>query len=123
MASKMEEQTFFEYEDVKVTNARFITGGQTYAMNNVTSVKPFEQKPNRFWGVIALLVGLLTCGTSLVWGLTITAVAAYYLYQQKTIFQIILATSAGETKALTTYQRDYLNQIIRALNNAIVARG
>lgn len=119
----MDEQTFFEHEDVKVTNARFITGGQTFAMNNVTSVKPFEQKPNRFWGVIALLVGLLICASSVVWGVVIMAVAAIYLFQQKTIFQVILATSAGETKALTTYQRDYLNQVIGALNNAIVSRG
>jgi len=39
----MEERTFFEYEDVKVTNSRFINGGQTFAMNNVTSVKPYEK--------------------------------------------------------------------------------
>jgi hypothetical protein len=46
----MEECTFFEYEDVKVTNARFISGGQTFAMNNVTSVKPYEKKPSRTCG-------------------------------------------------------------------------
>ena len=28
----MEEQVFFEYDDVKVTNARFINGSQTFAM-------------------------------------------------------------------------------------------
>jgi hypothetical protein len=120
----MQEHTFFEYEDVKVTNARFVSSGQTYAMNNVTSVKPFEQKPSRVGGVIVLLIGLIIMSTSSAMvGLIIAALAAYYLYQQKTVFHVILATSAGETKALKTYQRDYLEKVIGALNDAIVYRG
>jgi hypothetical protein len=120
----MEERTFFEYEDVKVTNARFVSGGQTYVMNNVTSVKPFEQKPSRLGGVLVLLAGLIImAGASFMLGLLVTAAAAFYLYQQKTIYHILLATSAGETKALKTYQRDYLNRVITALNDAIVYRG
>lgn len=31
----MAEQTFFEYEDVKVTNARFIGSSQTCAISNL----------------------------------------------------------------------------------------
>lgn len=120
----MEERIFFEYGDVKVTSSRFINGGQTYAMNNVTSVKPYEKKPNRTGGVIVLLIGLIIMfNSSLITGLLITAAAAYYLYQQKTIYQILLATSAGETTALVTYQRDYMSDVIAALNNAIVHRG
>jgi hypothetical protein len=120
----MEEQIFFEYGDVKVTNARFINGGQTYAMNNVTSVKPYEKKPSRIGGIVVLLIGIaVLVEASFATGLLITAAAAYYLYQQKTIYHILLSTSAGETTALVTYQRDYLNQVIAGLNNAIVHRG
>lgn len=119
-----EERIFFEYDDVKVTNARFINGGQTYAMNNVTSVKPYEKKPDRVWAIIVLIVGIaIMIKTSFITGLFIAAAAAYYLYQQKTIYHILLSTSAGETTALVTYQRDYLNRIIAALNEAIVHRG
>lgn len=120
----MEEHIFFEYEDVKVTSARFINGGQTYAMNNVTSVKPYEKKPSRVGGIIVLLLGIIIMvNSSLVTGLLITVAAAFYLYQQKTIYHILLSTSAGETTALVTYQRNYLNEVISALNNAIVHRG
>jgi hypothetical protein len=120
----VDERIFFEYDDVKVTNARFVNGGQTYAMNNVTSVKPYEKKPSRVGGIIVLLVGLTTmASSSFIMGLLIAAAAAYYLYQQKTIYHILLSTSAGETTALVTYQRDYLNKIIAALNDAIVHRG
>jgi hypothetical protein len=119
----MQERTFFEYEDVKVTNARFISGGQTFAMNNVTSVKPFVQKPSRLGGIIALLVGLAVMTANLTTGFVIAAIAAFYLFQQKTVFHIVLATSAGESKALRTHQRDYLDKVINALNDAIVYRG
>jgi len=56
-------------------------------------------------------------------GLLVAAIAAFFLYQQKTVYQVLLSTSAGETTALETYQRDYLNQVIAALNDAIVHRG
>jgi hypothetical protein len=120
----MEEHTFFEHEGVKVTNARFINGGQTFAMNNVTSVKPYEKKPSRLGGILVLAVGLIVMASAnVITGLLIAAAAAFYLYQQKTVYHILLATSAGESTALVTYQREYLNHVIAALNNAIVHRG
>jgi hypothetical protein len=119
----MDERTFFEYEDVKVTNARFVSGSQTYAMSNVTSVKAFEQKPNRFWGIVALLVGLVMTPSTAGVGLIIVAAAIFYLYQQKTVYHVMLATAGGETSALKTYQREYLNKVVSALNEAIVHRG
>jgi ABC-type phosphate transport system permease subunit len=120
----MEETVFFTHGDVKVTNARFISGGQTFAMSNITSVKPIVEEPNRGGGILVLLVGLL-----LLWkdvtllGLLFIIGAGLYLYSQKTIYHVVLSTSAGESKALLTYQRDYLNQVISALNQAIISRG
>ena len=128
----MDEKTFFEYEDVKVTNARFITGSQTFAMSNITSVKAFEKKTKRLLGILALIIGLSVAIQSqvlgmpiesLLIGILIAAAAGLYLYMQKTIFHVMLSTSSGESSALKTYQRDYLDKIVSALNNAIVHRG
>ena len=119
----MDETTFFEYEDVKVTNSRFISGSQTYAMSNVTSVKAFEQKPKRWGGILVLVIGLAIASNTPAVGLVIAAVAALYLYMQKTMFHVMLATSGGETSALKTHQREYLDKVVSALNNAIVHRG
>lgn len=119
----MEEKTFFEYEDVKVTNSRFITGSATYAMSNVTSVKAFEQKPQRFWGVIAAIIGLLVATQAHIVGLLIAGGATYYLYKQRTLYHVMLATAGGETSALKTDQREYLNKVVAALNEAIIHRG
>ena len=119
----MTELIFFESQDVKITNARFVSGSQTYAMSNVTSVRAFEQKPKRFWGIFFLLVGLVAVVNAPIVGLLIAITAAVVLLKQKTIYHVILATSGGETSALTTHQQEYLQNIVSALNEAIVHRG
>jgi uncharacterized membrane protein len=119
----MAEQTFFEYEDVKVTNARFISGSQTYAMSNVTSVKAFEQKPKRFWGIVLMIIGPSVAINAPVVGLVIAVGAAVFLFMQKTVYHVMLSTSGGETSALKTHQQEYLQKVVSALNEAIVHRG
>lgn len=119
----MSEKIFFEHEDVKVTNARFISGSQTYAMSNITSVKTYEQKPNRLWPAIGVLVGLGLMGNNLYLGLLIFLAAVAYLFMQKTLYHVMLSTSAGETSALKTHQPEYLHKVVAAVNEAIVHRG
>lgn len=119
----MDETTFFSQNDVTVTNARFITGGQTYAMSNVTSVKTFEEQPKRFGLIVMLGVGLLVATQSLMVGGVIAAIAVLVLYLQKATYHVMLSTSSGETSALKTDRREYLNDVVSALNQAIVHRG
>ncbi len=119
----MEEKTFFEYEGVKVTNARFVVDGQTFAMSNVTSVNPLTVPPKRLWGYVLLIIGIGTLIPNPFFGVPIIAIAAYVIYKQKPTYHIMLRTSGGETKALTTYQRQYLDKVVSALNEAIVHRG
>lgn len=86
-------------------------------------MKAFEQKPKRLFGILALVIGLGIAIQSPVIGILIAASAGLYLYLQKTVFHVMLSTSGGESSALKTFQRDYLNKIVSALNDAIVHRG
>lgn len=120
----MEEKTFFEYDDVKVTNARFVSGSQTFAMSNVTSVKTLTDKPSRILGVLIVLIGIvIAISSSAGVGAVIAVIAGIYLYLQKTTYHVMLNTSGGETSALKTYQLDYITKVVGALNQAIVYRG
>jgi len=119
----MEEKTFFEHDGVKVSSARFVVDGQTFAMSNITSVNPVTQVPNRVGGIFFLLLGLATISQNAFFGIPLVAISIFYLSKQKTMFHIMLRTSGGETKALTTYQKEYLDQVVSALNEAIVYRG
>jgi len=119
----VDETTFFEYEGVRVTNTRFIVDGQTFAMNNITSVKPLEQKPNRLLPGLLVVIGVLPALNGAYGGLVLSAIGIAWLAMQKTVYHIMLHTAVGETSALKTFQKEYLQKVVTALNNAIVHRG
>ncbi|HFG1702114.1 TPA: DUF6232 family protein [Vibrio cholerae] len=56
-------------------------------------------------------------------GFGLIGLAIFVLYNQKPLYTVILKTSSGENRALHTNEQEYLNQVINALNEAIVHRG
>jgi hypothetical protein len=121
--SEGSEQLFFEHDGVKITNTRFIVDGQTFAMANVTSVKTRERRPNRLLPVVFLLAGLVGLFTEPFGGVLVIVIAAFWLWKQETLYYVVLRTAGSETNALTTNQRSYLEEVVGALNAAIVWRG
>ena len=119
----MDEKTFFEYDGVKVTNARFVAGWQTFEMSNVTSVNPVTMPSKRLWGYILLLLSLAGLMANPFFGVPVTAIAIYVISKHKRTYHVMLRPSGGETKALTTQQKEYLDKVIAALNDAIIHRG
>ena len=122
----MEEKSFFQEGGVTVTNARFIVPSQTFAMSGITSVKAFEEKPSRVWSIIFLVVGILMAlgdGDMVVWGVIIAIAGAIGIVLQKSMYHILLTTSSGEAKALSSKNKEWINEIVAALNSAIVHRG
>jgi len=119
----MEEKVVFENDSVKVTNARFVVDGQTYAMNGVTSVRRFEKSPARALPIIVGLIGLASTGGSVIVGLLILAAAAGIWVSQKTEFSVLLSSSSGEARALSSKDASYIDQVVEALNTAIIQRG
>lgn len=122
----MDERVFFEHDGVKITNARFVVDGQTYAMSNITSVKTGSEGPPQTGPAILFLVGLFVAphtALSAVIGIALIALAIYWGYQQKPTYHVVLMTSGGEAKALKTREKPYVEQVVSALNDAIVSRG
>lgn len=119
----MEEQTFFSKGAVTVTNARFINGGQTYAMRNVTSVKSEKTRPSIWGGLLVIFVGLIAVGFNpLISGLIVAAGVAY-LVLRRTTYHVMLATSGGEVSALNSRDKLVIDLVVAAVNEAIVQRG
>ncbi len=120
----MEEKEFFRHDDVTVTNSRLIVGAQTFAMSNITSVKASQDSPNRTWPVVILVFGLIALfansfGMAIMFGV----IGGLWLALQKTYYHVALTTAGGETKALTSNQQQYIEEVVKALNEAIVHRG
>jgi len=120
----MDERVFFDQGEVKVTNARFIVSGQTYAMNGVTSVKRGVNQPNRALPIILAIVGLvLILHQSFLWGIALAGLAVFWLVKQQPDWLVILHSASGEVKALTSKDGEYIKAVIDALNDSIIHRG
>jgi hypothetical protein len=121
--NEVEETTFFEHDGVRITNTRFVVDGQTFAMSNITSVKPVEKRPSRVLPIVLIVLGALPAVAGAYFGLVLSAIGVAWLALQKTVYHVMLHTAGGETSALKTYQEDYLQSVVAALNDAIVHRG
>jgi UPF0716 family protein affecting phage T7 exclusion len=122
----MEEKIFLNNGKVMVSNSRFVVEGQTYAISNITSVTSGKTEGKQFKTIIFLVIGLvlLTSGTvGILIGLFLLVAAFRNVDSLKTTYTVILNTSAGENKALSSHDQAYVSTIIAALNDAIVSRG
>ncbi len=121
----MEEKIFFNQGDVTVSNTRFTVNGQTYAMSNVTSVKSHITPPER-GGILLILFGL-ACFFGNAWifagGVLSIILGVSSLIASGTMYSVILNTSSGENQVLFSTDKNYINNVIFSLNEAIVSRG
>jgi len=127
----MEEKVFFESVNNKVTNARFITHGETYALAGLTSVKMTET-PSKFKGLVILagifliLVGIANMSENASSGLVILTLAAFLVwlgFKIKPTYSVVTVSAGGTIQALSSKDFDLINNIVNAINDAIVHRG
>jgi len=116
---------------VSVSNLRFVTTGVTYAMANVSSVRLQARGPDRGAPGFMLLVFLIwmavaarppMSGSVYVAGAGFVA-CLVWLALQKTHFVIRVQGGGGESDALDSTDRAFVQQVVGALEQAIIARG
>lgn len=133
----MDEKEFLASGNIKVTNARFVVGAQTYAMSSVNSVKVTRTDvsasnsiPGLMVGVgaIWLLVQIVTqwrnIGGYLVPALLLGG-GIFWIWniQEKFEYKLVLTTSSGETTALVSNSAADVQPVEKALTDAIIYRG
>jgi len=128
------EINILKEKNVKITNLRAIIGTKTYAISDITSVSMDVNEPKLFLpvffiviaGVCSVLIAVsdmreysefLT--TSLYLGI---AGLVFFILSQKTKYSIRIKSASGEFKVLEAFDRNYVERIVKALNEAIVQR-
>lgn len=118
-----------------VTRTRFQTPSETYAINGVTSVKTFEEKPNKWPAIACIAGGALIALSSLgadgfgakLGGFVVGAVLAvggYFWFKAlKSTWHVLIRTASGEGKALSLKDGPFIQRVVQAINKALVARG
>ncbi len=134
----LHERVILEDETVKVTNARAVIGGKTYAVANITSVQVKQDEIKLEASAVTLLiVGLVVVmgGAALgnvdsmpalvavILGLVICGFGIAAARKQLPFFSLTLTTSGAEVQVFRTQDAEYMGRVTKALNDAIVSRG
>lgn len=133
------EQVFYDRDGVRVTSARFQVGAQTYAMNAVSSVayQKREAETGGGWGLLAvgsallffdlLALAVMTFSLGIVlFGLGALAMIGggwSIVRSAKPTFIVALTTASGQSTALSSPDREYVESVVHALNESLVSRG
>lgn len=124
-SSSKEEITFYQDLNVTVTPSRYITNSKTYAMRNISSVHPFEIVKSKTLPFILIAVGLLFAliEDARIIGFILLAVGFITLFLIENEFAVRISTNSGEVNSIVSKDKNYVQKIVDALNNAIIHRG
>ncbi len=133
------EVTYYSDGTIQVTNTRAMLGGKTYAMANITSVMMGEKPANRTPGAVIAIVGFLVtaCGVigtsdsggsggwvvGLLFGLLVLGAGIAIAANAKARYVVRVGSASGESDALVSEDKEYIQKIVNAMNEAIIKRG
>jgi hypothetical protein len=119
---------------IVITPQRVTVGNATYSTANITSVSIEEQSPNRFWGILLIIVGaiglIITFTTdqkeyltsfSISMGVILLGAIIAYLAKGKAHLAIV--TAAGEVRPLWSHDREMIRLLVNHIETAIIERG
>jgi hypothetical protein len=128
--------------DVVVTDSMLKVKNASYRLNGITKFYFWTIKPERWPGILLLLLGLTAavCGfmnvlppdmnmhtdsglvtaNSIAWwgGLVMTLLGIFALIVSKERYAVRIGTAEGERNAVVSTSRDYISQIVDAIHSA-----
>jgi len=128
------EITILKEGAVKITNLRAIIGTKTYAISDVTSVNMRIIEPKMFlpvffmvnMGICSVLIGssnMEEYARYLQTGLYLAiAGILLMLISSKTKYSVHIMNETGELRILDANDREYVERIVKAMNDAIALR-
>lgn len=119
------EITFYQDVNVTVTQSRYVTNSKTYAMRKISSVHIFEIVKSKTAPVLMIIMGVLMLFANdiRILGFIVLVVGILILALNKNEFTVRISTNAGEVNSIVSKDRLYVQNIVSALNDAIVFRG
>lgn len=119
------ETTFYQDTQILVTQSRYVTDAKTYAMRNISSVHVFEIVKSKTVQVILITIGILLIFNDdlRILGFLLLAGSIASLFLIKNEYAVRISTNSGEANSLVSKDKVYIQQIVNALNDAIIHRG
>lgn len=126
METQIQNETiFYNGNSVTVTQSRFVTESKTYAMRNISSVHLFEIVKNKAKAIVLIIFALLFLfSKEFFWiGLILIALGIIWFIFIKNEYAVRISTNAGEVNSIISQNKEYIREIVNALNEAIIHRG
>jgi len=128
-----EETTFYSDSLVRVTNARLMIGQTTYAMLNITSVMTAKENPSIVGPVLLLTIGAICFigGLSGGWssggvtlGFLMVGIGGGWLKERlKPKYHLRISSSSGEANVVTSKDKQTIEKMVQAVNEAMIGAG
>lgn len=117
----MEEKVFFDDGLCSVTSARCILGGKTIPVRSLNSVSMLEETPSRTLPIILIVIGAICLFAGAITpGIILVALGILWLVMQKSTYHVQIETSSGSQNAYSGKDRAHIQEVVNALNDAIV---
>jgi hypothetical protein len=120
-----EEKVFYKDASVQVTQSRFVTNAKTFAMRNISSVTLFKIKASRAFQIFIIIAGalLLINSDTRVFGIVLALAGIILLYFTKDSYSVRISSNSGESDGFVSKDKELVQKIVSAVNDAIIHRG
>lgn len=125
------EKTILNGGTVRITNVRAIFGTKSYQLSNITSASVKVYEPSLFipiflainMGVCVALVALTNLREYAVYLevalYLVIAALIFFLISRKTKYEVKISNPISELTVIQTYNGDFAQRVVRAVNEAI----
>jgi DNA-directed RNA polymerase subunit RPC12/RpoP len=134
------EPTYYsDNNGVRITPTRLIVPGKnrnegpsTYAMANITSVKIRKDGSKRWIGILIALAGIVLIIVGLysetrqeiaIFGAVMLALGILLAMLLKPNYHLEISSASGERDALPRNNKEYIDHVVTAINEALIKRG
>jgi len=126
-----DEKIIYQEHGILVSTTRVVIDGTTYPTANITSVTMRKDVPDQGCAILAILVGFLCAYIGkaqpmevlLIFGCILLVIGVIWMTSQKPTFSIVFSASSGEIKAMVSNDQALIQEIVEAINQAIIIRG
>lgn len=135
----MAEKEFFNHGEVLVTQSRVVVGNSTYPVNSLSAVHLSQsivlKASSEFWlwitiSLVVFFISFILAVSSdlsflIIGGLASTGLTFYAnsLKEKVLSYHVVFHTSGTNIQAYTSSDKKEIEDIVKAINEAIIARG
>lgn len=117
-----QEKVFYQSPDVTVTQSRFLAGGKTYAMRNISSVEVGRIKARKRGAKFFIIIGILflIAESTRFWGGILVMLGLVWFLLLKDKYSVRINSNSGEVDGYISKDKELIQNIVNAVNNAII---